>query len=220
MIALLFSGRFQSICLYQTINHFFQLEKSRSEKFYYFLSLNEDVTNKYFVNQFCKTFKIDDECVSITKSELPPLELLKYKRQEVNFNGLWSMYTHNKKAFQMMKDYENKNDLSFDIVIKYRGDIISKNPMPLPCSTLARNLLEENTVYIPNDHDWGGVNDQIAIGTKESMEIYCNCIDNIPNLCYSGKSDYHPETLLLNHLKESKLNVSRFDFEYSLYRNK
>lgn len=123
------------------------------------------------------------------------------------------MYTHNKKAFQIMKDYENKNHISFDIVIKYRGDIISKNPMPLP-------LLEENTVYIPNDHDWGGVNDQIAIGTKESMEIYCNCIDNIPNLCYSGKSDYHPETLLLNHLKESKLNISRFDFEYSLYRSK
>jgi len=176
----------------------------------YFVSINEDVHDRAFTEQFTNDLNIEEECINIEKT-IEPDELRRYrKKSETDYNRTYSMFYHNKKCFELVEKYEIVHNRAFDILIKFRSDI---------CNVRSKNVtflnVEENVVYIPKRYDYGGINDHIAYGNKQSMRIYCSCADNIKSMCRSDVV-FHPETLLREHLRRCNIEIERFEFGYQI----
>jgi hypothetical protein len=141
--------------------------------------------------------------------EMPHDKPIVYSHKRVDPRGYYlsSMWYHRNIAYEMMKEYSIKNNVLFDVVISGRTDSIMT-------SMLTIGDLEENTLYIPHNFDYGGINDQFAYGTMSSMEVYCNLYKNV-KMHPSG-----PEQLLKNYLQKTGINIKRIKLNYYLCDNR
>ena len=126
------------------------------------------------------------------------------KTNYVNMKNMTSMFYNQFKCFEMIFNH----NLHFDIIVKWRTEINFSNMFTF------NETLEQRTVYIPNDFDWGGVNDQIAYGDFESMKLYS---DLFKHLLDYQHIQTHPETLLRHHLTKYVTTI-RFNFPYRLVK--
>jgi hypothetical protein len=213
-IAVLISGRSHVSSMDRAVQNLSRLRADLSPaNVVFFLSLNEAITDQQYLTTFCERMCIDiSQCVAIVPHTAPDIINTFVRRPEVNIGNCWSMYRHNENAFNLMEHYEHRNAIIFDIVIKYRVDIVSHTKLNIP------HVPTRHAIYIPSGGDYfGGINDQIALGDRASMKIYCNCSSNIIGLCKAG-SIYHPETLLMRHLQAHAFRIVRFGYDYSLVR--
>jgi len=137
-----------------------------------------------------------------------PSEYLNHpkKAPETSAQNMMSMYYHSMKAFEMMGDEH------FDVVIRFRPDIISDSLPPL-------NELEPGCVYIPLKGDWGGLNDRTAYGDKDVMRTYCDIYKHIDDALRSDPTyRLHPETLLAYHMRG--IPVKRVEYDTALDENR
>jgi hypothetical protein len=121
--------------------------------------------------------------------------------------GIISMFYSIYQSNSLKRKYEISNNMKFDKVVRVRFD-----------SNFEGKLLNLNnfnfSLLIPDGNDWnGGINDQFAIGSSESMDIYCdlyNCFSMVKHM------PYHPESMLREYLKIRNIEISRFDFNISI----
>jgi hypothetical protein len=198
-IAIFFSGRLESKNNKDQENILSNLLNLYKKGFDFYFSISESgIIDKSFLEKCIKELNVIDYNI---EEVYPPAELFnRYKRPETNIKNMWSMYYHNKKCYEMIEKSQKK----YDYIIKFRGDISYEN-FNIPTGI--------DSIYIPKSNDFGGINDQIAIGNNENMKWYCSLIDYID--FYSQKElILHPETLLNCHLRD--LSIKRFDFDYKL----
>ena len=98
-----------------------------------------------------------------------------HKHESTKVKNMCSMFYNNKKAFEFIEAYSNANCKVYDLVVKFRPDIMNEN--------FPRFFLpdENNIVYTPDNHifGWPGINDMIAFGSYDSMKIYSILYDHI-----------------------------------------
>jgi len=118
--------------------------------------------------------------------------------------GIISMFYSIYKSNYLKRKYELSNNMKFDKVVRIRFDSNFENKN-LDLKTIVGDL------SIPSGNDWcGGINDQFAIGSSESMDVYCdlyNCFSMIKHV------PYHPESMLGEYLKIRSIEINRFDFK-------
>lgn len=120
-----------------------------------------------------------------------------------------SMFYHHKKCMKLILDYQREHNISYDVVIYMRADV-------LPVQQRSFEIVKDSCLHIPIGNDYvGGLNDQIAYGSVEIMKRYCLLFDHIEDYFNAG-CRFHPETLLKFHVEKQKLNVTRFGFPYYL----
>jgi hypothetical protein len=112
---------------------------------------------------------------------------------------------------EMILDYQAVTNKEFDIVVKYRADIMG-GVIPIP------SQVQENTIYIPETNYRSPFNDQIGYGNVHSMIKYCSLTDKIYTYCRYYNVLYHPEMMLKYHLGHEKLNIIRVPYDYQLVR--
>lgn len=110
------------------------------------------------------------------------------------------------KSNQLKSNYEKKNNMIFDKVVRMRFD--TEFYEDLNILNLSDNL------NIPSGRDWSeiGVNDQFAVASSKEMDIYCDLINHFHDLQHLP---YHSETLLFGHIN-NKISIDRFDFEIKI----
>jgi len=90
------------------------------------------------------------------------------------------------KSNSIKNEYEKEQGFEYDIVIKMRLDLIPRvlidlkkfdvtNYFYVPTGFPQKNL----GVYPRLIQGWCGVNDELAIGNKKNMDIYCNIFNNL-----------------------------------------
>ena len=213
-IAVLLTGRLQSsneIEFNQTLyDKSLQTLKLIDNNITFFISINQTAENPEYTKRFMSDLNISQDQINIENTQ-PPSELLTYpKRIETIYHNAYSMFYHNKRCFELMETYQNKHQITFDTILKFRADLFSNTEFHI-------SEIEQDTIYIPNSFDFSGINDQIAYGTPNSMKIYTNCVDHIINYC---KKDiiFHPETILKHHLVTNNLKIIRFRYPYQLIK--
>lgn len=127
------------------------------------------------------------------------------------------MYYCNMQAFRLIEEHQQEKGFVYDIVIKFRADIITNHILPINFDICKHQIM------IPSGEDYyfehgsqPGINDQIAYGDFQTMKLYSSLYSSIENYILSRISGYHPEALLLTHLQRHSINITRFDFEYTL----
>jgi hypothetical protein len=135
-------------------------------------------------------------------------DTLEFKESHRKDIGLISMYYSIFNSNQLKKEYEIKNNMIFDKIVRMRfdSDFGGKD----------LNLdFEKNCIQIPKGNDYAGINDQFAIGPSEEIDHYCNIFNNLETL---KDMEYNPEKLLLTYFDRNQLRnkVERFDFEVKI----
>ena len=108
----------------------------------------------------------------------------------------------------LKNDYEEKNNMRFDVVIKCRFDvdILERVELKLP----------ENQIYIPIGWDhMDGVNDIFAYGDSDSMNYYLNAYYSLDGFINEGRF-IHPEMLLKAHLMRGNMMILRNSIKMTL----
>ena len=97
------------------------------------------------------------------------------------------------------------------------------------------NTIQDQEVFVPHGYDWGGLNDQFAMGSYYSMESYMSLYDDVQNVLdhvtipdleiHENRNMprayyYGPEPCLKKHLELQGVLVHRFHFRYRLINGK
>lgn len=147
-------------------------------------------------HQITKTYCIHDTFHNCTH---PHVE--KYKHQYSNLFLTWEYF----------KDNIDENE----IIVKLRNDFILYDDLDLDFNTL-----NDNTIYVPEKEHHEPkpfntdivCNDQIVLGTKQSMDIYFQFPKNF--ICYDPNSN-GVEALLRDYLRQQNLNLKTFKWTYT-----
>jgi hypothetical protein len=148
-------------------------------------------------------------------------------------HNVMSMLFNRRRVFQEMRNYMIKTDTWYDLVIHARIDAWYDEPLDyrgfLPSES------DKHTVFVPHGYDWGGLNDQFAVGSYYSMESYMTLFDDIYNVLdhvtipdleiHENRNMprayyYGPEPCLKKHLELQNVLVHRFTFRYRLINGK
>ncbi len=92
--------------------------------------------------------------------------------------------------------------LGYDVYVRIRPDIKFNGRL-----NIADFDTSGNNIFIPQGHDFGGINDQFAFGNYEVMEKYYSLFINCHELWRSG-CIFHSESLQLANLQG--INIVRY----------
>lgn len=129
-----------------------------------------------------------------------------------NHHNLMCMYCHRWRVWNEFTHYAALTHTSYDWVISMRLDAFSLEPLPYA------RFQVPSVLYIPEDFDWGGVNDQFCIGTPDAMVTYMSVFPTIDR--WLQVPNYGPEPILKWHLEAHDARVVRFPFQYRLINGK
>lgn len=153
------------------------------------------------------TYTSESFAETINVDELPS----KYarKHESTNIYNTLSMFYHNAKAWRQATEY----GVIYDAWIKFRPDIVAYS---LP--EIGDIIKTGNAIYTPSLFTWMGVNDQVAIGTMDLAASYFGIYEKIEFYYTTDQTFlFHPESILMYHLRICGLSHKTFDYMYSLH---
>ena len=136
------------------------------------------------------------------------LKFNSYFRDDI---GVLSMYYSIYQANKLKCEYENDNNMIFDRVIRMRFDSDFVNESLDLIKTLSLDLCIPDTRF-----DYTGINDQFAIGSSETMDIYSNVYQDIHDLT---ECDYCGEEILKQQLDKHNIIPTRIKFPVNKNNN-
>jgi len=136
-----------------------------------------------------------------------------------NSHNVMCMWVNRQRVFQDMREYMIKNNVWYDLVISTRLDTWCYEALNLS----KYDNLSDSEIYVPNGCDWGGLNDQLAIGNYYAMEKYMLLYSNIRpilDILMNRIGYYGPEPILKVNTEMNELTVHRFPLYYKLINGK
>jgi hypothetical protein len=198
--AVLLTGNVYDISTLVTQKYFIYNEL-KPDIYCYFNDINNDINNDKMKNEI--------------KELLNPVKLIFDKNNISDYEKVMRLNN-------FMKNEEH-NKKQYDIIIRIRGDLYVKEPIP----TNIINELYENRInkkiYIPkmeNSNYYSleiGVNDYFSISNTESFNIYSQFYNYMLNEKQNIKCNI-PEYLLKMYLIKNKVIIYEFNYDIILYK--
>lgn len=195
--------------------------KSLQEKYnaVFFVSLNQDSADES-TNTFCEYFNLSPEQIVYIPTQTP--EKYRQFRTDGSEHNFYSQWFHVRSAFDLCRNYCIRNNTMFDVVMKYRSEII-------PETILEISDIQPKRFYCPA-HPAYQTNDQMAYGDFEMMEAYSSLVNYYEffyenkMLLYSGGLPRPTECVLFDYLNilanYFKIDIIYIDFPFYLDGNR
>jgi hypothetical protein len=117
----------------------------------------------------------------------------------------WNQWFNNLMAFVQTTP-------GFDIYCRIRPDIKFNGKLDWDQYDCSKKV-----IYIPQGHDFGGINDQFAFGNREVMKIYYSVFINCHDLWHDGVL-FHSETMQLENLRRNGVEIVRIQPQHDIIR--
>ena len=206
-VAVCISGQFRSFdkCLPSIFSNLILTNSKYELKFFTSFAKEENKP----INIPTEFFKISSVIKIEEDSVLPDLsyQKSKYKYQDYNLDTendpklIYYQLKQFQSVFNMVKEYEKNNNMTFDYVMRLRPDLEFK-------SIFNWELFEDSIITPCEDH-FRGYNDRFAIGPRNLMEVYMNRL----NYWMSENDDINfttqNEVNLKNHLDNHNISVNK-----------
>ena len=206
-VAVILSGRITAYEHHKTLD-----ELCRKYKCTFFCSLNKSKTNDY-LNTFFHKFNIDNSRVNFEKTVYPEW-LFKLERHPwtMSYENVYSSLYHNKQAFHLLERYMNETHENFDVVLRFRPDIESKEIIHL---VKPKGYLKSVGMTAKEY----GVCD-IAFGDIDVMKTYCTLTDRLHHMCTKQNVIFHHERLLKRNLELNNIPIHLIIFEFEFHKRR
>jgi len=218
-VAVCISGQFRSFdkCLPSIFSNLILTNSNYQLKFFTSFAKEE---NKH-INIPTEFFKISSVIKIEEDSVLPDLtyQKSKYKYQEFQLDSendpklIYYQLKQIQSVFNIVKEYEKNNNMTFDYVMRLRPDLEIK-------SIFNWKSLGEFIITPSEDH-FRGYNDRFAIGPRNLMEIYMNRLDywisENDDINFTTQNEVNLKHYLDNH--NILVNKIPIDLQYIRYND-
>jgi hypothetical protein len=195
----------------------------RSSFFCFPYIYNSFLNNQYDLDVFIHTWN-NSPIIDLYKPKKIEIEnqkqVLDYLIPQIKLNSnvkIEGNIINNISMYHSIKRCSDLVDNSYDIIIRCRFDLLLQEKINL--KVILNDILSKNyDIYIPNiEFNMGGYNDQLAVGSYNSMKIYSDCIFSISKIA-NQTGRWHPETFLKKYLDEFNMTIYQDDYDYRLVR--
>lgn len=148
-----------------------------------------------------------------SKNDAPSLDVTRFldqKAPEANVRNCLAMYWNRERALSLLSTLEQ----DYDVVISTRADLFFQQQVHLEDYWPE---IQKGSIFVPEGLDYGGLNDQFAIGRPQEMIKYLNVYSHIETLLESGVA-LHPESLLLAHVQSEQITAYRQPLSFRIHR--
>jgi len=218
-VAVCISGQFRSFdkCLPSIFSNLILTNSKYELKFFTSFAKEENKP----INIPTEFFKISSVIKIEEDSVLPDLtyQKSKYKYQDFQLDSendsklIYYQLKQFQSVFNMVKEYEKDNNMTFDYVMRLRPD--------LEFNSIFNWDLFEDSIITPSEDHFRGCNDRFAVGPRNLMEIYMNRL----NYWMSENDDINfttqNEVNLKHHLDNHNILVNKIpiDLQYIRYND-
>ena len=102
------------------------------------------------------------------------------------------------KCNELKKEYEAKNNLVFDWVLRCRSDLMFYD------SNIDLSKMNNKYLYTPNFHNWSGINDRFIISSSENMNTFADLYNYILQNEIDG---FNAESIFKNYLDAKSIEL-------------
>ena len=201
-IAILFSGRLTSYDKHYK-NIMDNLVQGNNVDFY--AGISTEPINDELLDGFVKMYK--PKKVKKSDKDLLDIDWDNVKANEymtpIKKNPMF-MWRNRDNVMNIFKKSKKK----YDWVISTRLDVYYTEKLDF-------KKLDAKKINIPLLADYGGYQDKIAIGTKDTIIKYLDLYDNMKE--YLKKKPVNPEPLLKYHIQQKNLPVNRISLKHYIY---
>jgi len=218
-VAVCISGQFRSFdkCLPSIFSNLILTNSKYELKFFTSFAKEENKP----INIPTEFFKISSVIKIEEDSVLPDLtyQKSKYKYQDFQLDSendpklIYYQLKQFQSVFNMVKEYEKNNNMTFDYVMRLRPDLEFK-------SIFNWELLEDSIITPSEDH-FRGYNDRFAVGPRNLMEVYMNRLDYWMSENDDINFTTQNEVNLKHHLDNHNILVNKIpiDLQYIRYND-
>lgn len=167
------------------------------------------VNKQHIINLYQpKSLNIEDQLT------LPQTPIMTTKNHEKlrGIQAVLSMFYKIKSCNNLKSAYEKKYNFLYDVVIRFRPDILLYDKLTVEKS---------DHIIIPKFSNFGGLNDQIAIGSSKNTDIYSSLYDHITTYLTEDKTNYlcmKPEYFVKYHLNKYNIPITHQYINYALMK--
>jgi hypothetical protein len=218
-VAVCISGQFRSFdkCLPSIFKNLILTNSNYELKFFTSFAKEENkpitIPTEFF--KISSVIKIEEDSV------LPDLsyQKLKYKYQEFQLDSendtklIYYQLKQFQSVFNLVKEYEKDNNMTFDYVMRLRPDLEFK-------SIFNWNLFE-GSIITPSEDHFRGYNDRFAVGPRNLMEMYMNRLGYWMSENDDINFTTQNEVNLKHHLDNHNILVNKIpiDLQYIRYND-
>ena len=200
-IAVCFSGQLRSIELtYKNINKFLN-NNFEDYKIFAHIPENKKI-NQQFDQYFQDSLYIIEKDPNIRKTKLKNSQFKSVKNKFkslrkakiAHMQQLYGIF----KCNELKKEYEAKNNLVFDWVLRCRSDLMFYD------SDIDLSKMNNKYLYTPNFHNWSGINDRFIISSSENMDTFADLYNYILQNEIDG---FNAESIFKNYLDAKSIEL-------------
>jgi hypothetical protein len=218
-VAVCISGQFRSFdkCLPSIFTNLILTNSNYELKFFTSFAKEENKP----INIPADFFNISTVIKIEEDSVLPDLtyQKLKYKYKDFNLDSetdpklIYYQLKQFQSVFNLVKEYEINNNMTFDYVVRLRPDLEVKNIFDWK--------LSDNEIITPLYDSFGGYNDRFAVGPRDLMETYMNRITYWMSENDEESYTTQNEVNLKNYLDSKNISVRKIpiDLQYIRYND-
>jgi hypothetical protein len=153
-----------------------------------------------------------DGFISATNDIVVPAHEQQYimKHVGLHVSMFYSLYMAN----SLKNEYEQENNIKYDLVVRCRPDIFFKTKLNFDM------FPDSNKIYVPDIATYveGGINDQVAIGSSQVLDQYSDIYNHVANYYRHHACVARPEVMIKYHLDRLGVPSETRDIDYDLYR--
>lgn len=125
--------------------------------------------------------------------------------------GVLSMFYSMQQSYELIED-----TYVYDYIVRIRPDVYIKKSLESLIEEVENNREGYDEIWFPKNFHAMGINDQFAIGTAFSMNVYFHTFDFLKEQISSIY--FNPEYILLKNVRNKRLHVKLLDMKYVLMR--
>ena len=134
-----------------------------------------------------------------------------------------SMLYARSRVYKMFEEYCKTNNQTYDLVIRTRPDI--RYDATVPVDELIQKIeKKECEFFVPTGQEWGGISDQMGIGSMRGVKIACDLWETIKAnrdlllATYTNRLPESVEGMLAQHIGFNGLSFEKLPIPHGLYR--
>lgn len=203
-------------CIDHTIDNLKQnLFYDHSTDIYLYLTSTENTD--YVKKQFEDVPNIN---IYTNREDHIPIEHIKFRHNwppsiQTDYNKGRQIYVQMLRSRCILGGLVNLQSTKYDRILFSRIDVVYEQPVFDILDSLS---IDDNTIYVPNFHHWGGINDRFACSTQDGMIDYFNLYNYI-DILVKDKHVFHAESTLLQYMNDINKHVKQCGVRFCRIRN-
>ena len=125
-----------------------------------------------------------------------------------NFENTINLIRQFNSLKQVWKIAENTKS-KYDCYLFIRPDL--KYTTKLDVNQVKEAFKQNQNIYIPSWHKWGGVNDRMALGCHNTIKFYANRLDDVPDYLETYRKPLHAEKFLKFVLEKHTIDLKELN---------